>query len=499
MYSSFIQEVGDFRQLPSTSKRIVPSPRTIGNFRKTHPGLKIVATFETVSTISNDGSPSRSPRIAMTKRTLHGDNDTPDSHRAALGDAIRTDNAVSLRYLAIQLENVALRQAVNVFIQTDLTMQTGPMYMMMANEYDDERLLQSAQRLCIDNFSQIDTKSIARLPLPLFRSIIESFQSQSTTTIFDKDADGRDNEVDEQCSKKISEVVCRYLEKHPRRRCAELLLDLTDPGIMPHMTPEAAIGFTAIIKDLDEADVSVHWRSLVRFSQRCAKVVVHEYGWGDFSVSAAVEEFLGKSLPDRSNKGSAADQSRMAAIDSLLFATSFAAALEQAQDDYEEINLAHEDLNSMVSLLHTSATQWETVCHKQDQYIKRQRVALREAHRSNALLRQELDTLRRREQQLQQQQHQLRQDSHSQHPTINYPEDGSQLLSTIHESTIPLPLATISTSSSSMDLEKMNLPAIKELISPAQVESRLRSARQRTLRRRSLRTKSEMRATSLLL
>jgi hypothetical protein len=231
--------------------------------------------------------------------------------------------------------------------------------------------------------------------------------------------------------------------------------------------------------------------------------VVQEYGWGDFSVSAAVEEFLGKSLPDRSQKASAAERSRMAAIDSLLFATSFAAALEQAQDDYEEINLAHDDLDAMVSLLHTSATQWEAMCHKQDQYIKRQKAALREAHRTNSLLRQELDAMRRQQQQ-QQQQQRYQQDSHQGHSidplSANSYPDGSQLLTTtIHESMAEQRphLATISESSSSMDLEKLNLPVLPELLSPAHVESRLRSVRER--RRRSFRTKSEMRATSLLL
>lgn len=450
MYSE-VQESSDDTCSYSSERRY--SPRKIGSFRKTSP-LKSASTFETVSTMTNGSQscPSISRNVTLTPR----DNmDDVESHRAALGDSVSTENAVSLRYLAIKLDNIGLRHAVNRFIQDDLCYQTGPLYMIAAGEYQDERLLESAKRLCIENFKQIDIKTITRLPLALFRSIIESFESTFA----------KEGEVDEERSKTISEVVCRYLEKHPRRRCAELLLDLTDPGIMPYIDSEAAIGLTAIIKDLDETDVALHWNGLVRFSQRCAKAVVHEYGWGDFSVQAALEEFLGKSLPDRN---STADTSRMAPSDSLLFATSFAAALEQAQEDYEEINVAHEDLDSMVSLIHTSAAQWEAVCQKQDQYIKRQKVALREAQRKNALLRHELNSFRRK--------------CHQENP----------------ESAQDNALAVINESSSMerAELESLELPTVKELISPAQVESRLRSMRQR---RQSLRTKSEMRGRSLLL
>jgi hypothetical protein len=68
-------------------------------------------------------------------------------------------------------------------------------------------------------------------------------------------------------------------------------------------------------------ETEAHWTELVELAQHCAKAVVQEYGWNDFSVTAAVDEYLGTRERDPQS----------VADDSLLFATSFAATLEQAQ------------------------------------------------------------------------------------------------------------------------------------------------------------------------
>lgn len=128
----------------------------------------------------------------------------------------------------------------------------------------------------------------------------------------------------------MSEVVCQYFETNPDALSVDLLLELTNERVMPRIASEPAIGFTALARDLDPTHIepnSPEWRGLVDLCQRCARAVVGEYGWKDFNVTSALEEYVHGPCAANSNK-----------LDSLLFATSFAAALEQAQNDYQSVN-----------------------------------------------------------------------------------------------------------------------------------------------------------------
>ena len=302
------------------------------------------------------------------------------------GGDITTNNAVSLRHLARRFENDALTRAVNRFIQKDLNFKTGPVYLYKAWEYKDERLMDSAQRLCAENIEQIDKKALIRLPVNLFRVVIKSLESFE--------------EENKDLSLFLSEVVCRYLEKHPEERTAKLILELTDPLLMPYIASEAAIGYTAIVKDLESDDADGHWNDLVRLCKRCAEAVVKEYGWSDFSVDAAVDEYLGK------HKRSSSTNLQQSAVDSLLFATSFAAALEQAQDDYEEIVDGHKQLMSLIGTLSDSAILMESVQQRKDEYIKQQQIALEQATEEIVKLRRQVGELKQQQQGQNQQQSQ---------------------------------------------------------------------------------------------
>ena len=293
------------------------------------------------------------------------------------GGEINTNNAVSLRHLARRFENDALTRAVNRFIQKDLNFKTGPLYLYKAWEYKDERLMDSAQRLCAENIEQIDKKALIRLPVNLFRVVIKSLES------FEKE--------NKDVSLFLSEVVCRYLEKHPKERTAKLILELTDPLLMPYIASEAAIGYTAIVKDLESNDAAHHWNDLVRLCKRCAEAVVREYGWSDFSVDAAVDEYLGK------HKTGNSTTLQQSAVDSLLFATSFAAALEQAQDDYEEILDAHKQMIGLIDTLSDSATLMESVQQRKDEYIEQQRIALERATEEIVKLRRQVNELKQQQ------------------------------------------------------------------------------------------------------
>ena len=254
------------------------------------------------------------------------DADDDESLTLNVNEDFSTSNAVSLRHLARVFDCEGLMLAVNKFIQKDLSLKTGPVYLMQAHLYQDDRLVESAKRLCIENFSRLDTRAIIRLPLELFRSIIAA--------VIERADSAHDISVEEEdaLSCHLSEVVCQYFEKHPDRMSVKLLLELTNENVMPKIASEPAIGFTALARDLDPREIkpdSDEWRGLIALCQRCATAVVGEYGWKDFNIPSALEEYL---------YGPCASDGSSTKLDSLLFATSFAAALERAQSDFQSVD-----------------------------------------------------------------------------------------------------------------------------------------------------------------
>ena len=248
-------------------------------------------------------------------------------------DFFTTSNAVSLRHLAKLFDCEGLKLAVNKFIGKDLSFKTGPVYLLQAHLYEDDRLIKSAKRSCIENFSRLDTRAITRLPLELFRSILTAVNEGTKNRNSALDNINSEEEVVLSCH--LSEVVCQYFEKHPDRMNVQLLLELTNETVMPKIASEPAIGFTALVRELNPNDVesgdSDEWRELVALCQRCAHAVVEEYGWKDFNVTAALEEYTYGSCCATTNDGSSSSTK----LDSLLFATSFAAALDRAQSDIQ--------------------------------------------------------------------------------------------------------------------------------------------------------------------
>jgi hypothetical protein len=362
------------------------------------------------------------------------------SFAAAIED-ITTENAVSLRSLAKKFEVDSLILIVNRFIQKDLNFKTGPHYLSMAAEYRDARLMNSAQHLCAENIEQISSKALLRLPAHLFRIVIKSLES------FEED--NRD------LSYYLSEIVCRYLEKHPKSLCAGLLLELTDPLLMPYIASEAAIGYTALIKELDSDDVKTHWNGLVSLSRRCAKSVVQEYGWSDFSVTAAVDEYLGN------NKEKKIEFDGSHHVDSLLFATSFAAALSQAQDDHEAILVEQERMETIVQALQNAVTILEQSNVRKDEHMAKQQWAIEEAKKQIFNMKDQIEQVKQQNRAREQQQRS------PPSPHLHYSDEVSSIAS-----------------------------PMMELMSPSQVGSDIPAKKNRKIK--ELRTKNQMRARSII-
>ena len=286
-------------------------------------------------------------------------------------DMITTENVMSLRSLAKTFEVDSFMAAVNKFIQRDLNISTGPRYLMKGYEYRDERIIESAQNLCAENFEQLDVKALIKLPFSLFKVIAKALESF--------EADNRELSVF------LSDVVCQYFEKNPSTLTASSLLELTDPLLMPHMSSEAAIGFTTLVKSLDVDEASEHWSDLVSLCHRCARTVVREYGWSEFSVRGAVDEYLGNSQYGKK---------QVSRIDSLLFATSFSAALEQAQYDYHGITKEQKNLEATLNALNESLSLMEVTNQRKDEVLTKQDQLIGQAKQQIITLKQQILDMR---------------------------------------------------------------------------------------------------------
>ena len=311
--------------------------------------------------------------IATANSTMSFTSSTDDmSNQSAAGEGlINAGNAVSLRHLARIFEVESLTLAVTRFIQKDLNVENALRYLVSANEYQDARLFQSANRLCLDNFTQLDKKDLTKLPYPTFRILVRSFESIK--------------EDDKNTSFFLSEVVCRYLEKNRNIVTAAILLELTDNLLVPYIAPEAAIGFTAIIKSLKPEDAKTKWDPLVRLCRRCAETVVKEYGWSDFAVDGAMNEYLGHSV---------SLHSEVNCVDSLLFATSFAAALAQAQGDYGEVQSSQSALEGMLGMLSQTVDLLEKANERKDRYMSKQDETIAESRKRENYLENEVRELK---------------------------------------------------------------------------------------------------------
>lgn len=312
------------------------------------------------------------------------DADDDESLILNVNEDFSTSNAVSLRHLARVFDCEGLMLAVNKFIQKDLSLKTGPVYLIQAHLYQDDRLIESAKRLCIENFSRLETRSITRLPLELFRSIM--------TAVIERSKGAHDITIEEEdaLSYHLSEVVCQYFEKHPDRMTVTLLLELTNESVMPKIASEPAIGFTALARELNPKEIkpdSEEWRGLIALCQRCAQAVVGEYGWKDFNITSALEEYL---YGPCSNDGSSTK------LDSLLFATSFAAALERAQNDYHSVDSGSSKSRKQIEKLQreNDDIKWQNQGMKEE--VDRYKNVLAGTKEELLLLRQQVKELKKR-------------------------------------------------------------------------------------------------------
>ena len=330
----------------SSSTKIELEDRDAKNFPILLDFIYIDATMPTIkssNTADTAAATEASSVQSSTSCQLTANSSLEEDRILNLGPKIDTMNSTSLRHLSRLLGCDNLTISINHFIQRDLSFRTGPVYYKHAHEYKDERLAEAAKRLCSENFEQISVKNLMRLPIHLMKELVTAAARHTSTNK----------------STALSEVVYIYLERHPEYLNPESLLDLTDS--VPAIGPEPAIGFTALVKDLDQKACLPHWARLVNLCKKCAEAVVGRFGWTDFSIAAALDDYLDP-------------QNRRSHIDSLLFATSFAAALQRAQNDRTDLLAREEKVEKTVHQLK------KTILKKEHQ-IRAQQKALEDARR----------------------------------------------------------------------------------------------------------------------
>ena len=85
----------------------------------------------------------------MYNTSANGASNDDDLLSLVIEDDFTTSNAVSLRHLACVFDCEGLMLAVNKFIQKYLSLKIGPLFLTQAYLYQEERLVESAKRLCI--------------------------------------------------------------------------------------------------------------------------------------------------------------------------------------------------------------------------------------------------------------------------------------------------------------------------------------------------------------
>jgi BTB/POZ domain len=140
-----------------------------------------------------------------------------------------TTNAVALRYLASFFGIEELYKNVNVFIQSDLTPTTSPIYLAESAIYYDEKIMQASFKLCANYFGTLDEHALASFSPKLFRKVVLSSEFQCE-------------------SKALSVRVAAFWKYHADLDTA-LLKELTDPALMPEIDPGQALFFLKLALD----------------------------------------------------------------------------------------------------------------------------------------------------------------------------------------------------------------------------------------------------------
>lgn len=179
------------------------------------------------------------------------------------------DNAVVARHLALYFQCQAFMSHVNQYIARDLTPDRAAWYLMEATKFQDDRLVESATKLCAH--ALVDVSDLHLLSMPLFQSILDSPDLQCSSRVLSL-----------KVNTYLASVGCQEIT-------ARLLHDFTKAEIMPDIDAVAARGLLRLLKTVDASD-NDEWSSLHNLARRCTDAIALQ-GWRSINVEKLTHDF----------------------------------------------------------------------------------------------------------------------------------------------------------------------------------------------------------------
>jgi hypothetical protein len=175
-------------------------------------------------------------------------------------------NAMALRNIANYFGCDALRKYVNLFIENDIASshsEKGPLYWTLAAMHDDVVLAESAKRICAEHVEELEDEDILQLPMDLFRQLVLSPHLECH-------------------SEALGWIVADFLQRHLDKITVELVVELTNPEILPHIDHEEAVAFFTVLRHLRLNPAE--WVELESLCHRCGMGLAREMEWTSWNV-----------------------------------------------------------------------------------------------------------------------------------------------------------------------------------------------------------------------
>ncbi len=181
-------------------------------------------------------------------------------------DVLDALTVVALRHLARYFDCAALMRKTNDFVRRDLSVATGPQYLVAAARYQDVRLEEAARNLCAEHFAVLSRKQVLELPVDQFQSLLASPSLNCD-------------------SKYLASVTLAFFQQHPEILTVSRLSHLTDEHKMPLIGKVDAPTYLDLIRKLS-VTATEEWNMLRSLCLRCSKALVKKKEWLSWDVQA---------------------------------------------------------------------------------------------------------------------------------------------------------------------------------------------------------------------
>lgn len=186
--------------------------------------------------------------------------------------SVNSGNVISLRSLAQYFLCRELMTKANTFIQHDLSKDTAVGYLRAASERNDMKVQESARKLIVENYSDMNADELVALPVDLLRSIVCS------------------KDLNPKCLADVGRDIKRFFETNPNELNARLLNEMTNNLPVTAISCDTAVGFRNLISQLDkQKEDQESWIALNTLCKLCAHSLASK--WEGLNIETCMEEF----------------------------------------------------------------------------------------------------------------------------------------------------------------------------------------------------------------